>query len=76
MAAKGLTEAWKAATAATPAKWRVLGVAVGPRVADPAIEDERWVAWARGPEDDPPVEGYGDSPEEALMALAEALKAR
>lgn len=71
---KNLTEAWREAAAAEPSDWTIHGVVRGPRVADPAIEDERWVAWARGPGDDPPVEGSGDSPEDALLSLANALK--
>jgi hypothetical protein len=74
MAAADLTKAWQAAASAAPKDWQVMGVARGPRIADPAIEDDGWVAWARGPADDPPVEGRGGSPEAALDDLAERLK--
>ena len=73
MAAKGLTESWRAAEAAKPSTWRIMGVVTGPRVADPAIEGEDWCAWARGPKDER-VDGYGPSAEDALTRLALALR--
>src|SRR5688500_19993426 len=50
MAAKGLTECWRAAFAAKPSDWKLMGVVCGPREVDPAIRNpEEWCAWARGP---------------------------
>jgi hypothetical protein len=72
--AKDLTAAWRAAAAAKASDFTLLGVARGPRVADPHIEDESWVAWARGPKD-LPMEGTGSSPEEALRDLAGRIRA-
>ena len=50
---------------ATPLpEWDLMGVVRGPREADPRIQSELWVAWARGP-DGERVEGRGESPEQA-----------
>ena len=49
MASKGLTECWRDAMAAKPSTWRLMGVACGPREADPKVHSaEEWCAWARG----------------------------
>ena len=42
--AKGLTECWREAEAAKPSTWKVRGLALGPREADPAIHGATWVA--------------------------------
>jgi hypothetical protein len=68
----GLTESWNAAEAALPVGWELMGVVRGPRDADPQIRSEAWVAWMRSPEGIR-VEGEGDSPEQALSALAENM---
>ncbi len=73
----GLSKAWIAAEAAKPAGWSILGVARGPRQADPAIHGVTWVAWARPDQhlaDLPPiVEGKGESAEQAVNVLAREL---
>ena len=73
MASKGLTECWREAEAAKPSTWKVRGVALGPREADPAIEGETWVAWATGPKDKR-LQGSGASPQDALVQLALSLR--
>ena len=73
MAAKGLTECWREAEAAKPSTWKVRGVALGPREADPAIDGATWVAWATGPKDKR-LHGAGDSPQDALVQLALGLR--
>ena len=74
MADGKLTQAWTKASAALPLKWRLMGVVLGPREADPVIRSETWVAWARGPLGER-VEGQGTFPEQALRDLAEKLRA-
>ena len=56
-------------------------MAKGPRDADPHISFEEWVAWARPhPATEAPrsglaaVEGYGQTPEQALNALTRRLR--
>jgi hypothetical protein len=73
MASKGLTECWRGAMAAKPSDWTLRGVACGPREADPVIHGSAWVAWATGP-DGGRLQGSGDSPEDALLALTTALR--
>lgn len=75
----GISKAWIEAEAALPREWELRGLVLGPRVADPAIDGPRWVAWARakeGSQDEalPPAEGSGDSPHRALNALARVLR--
>lgn len=69
-----LTQAWTSAEAALPHHWAIRGVALGPREWDPVIRSATWVAWARGPAGEQ-VEGEGESPEQALRALAQKLQA-
>lgn len=76
MAPPGLGQAWRRATRHLPPNWRICGVVVGPRSADPAIEGEHWVAWARGPQEEQPVEGSGELPEQAMLDLAHRLRDR
>ena len=45
MASKGMTDAWNGAWAAKPADWRLMGVACGPREADPKVHSAEG-AWA------------------------------
>ena len=73
MASKGLTECWREAEAAKPSTWKVRGVALGPREADPAIHGATWVAWATGPKGQR-RQGTGDSPQDALVMLAFQLR--
>src|SRR5687767_7204855 len=74
MAAKGLTECWRAAVAPKPSDWKLMGVVSGTREVDPAIRNpEEWCAWARGPNEER-LEGRGPSPEDALQTLALRLK--
>lgn len=73
MASKGLTEAWRGAEAAKPSNWRIRGVVCGPREVDPQIHGTGWVAWAVGP-DGTRLQGTGDSPHDALLALTVRLK--
>jgi hypothetical protein len=70
---KGLTESWRAAEAARPPEWQLAGVVRGPREADPKIHGDDWVAWAKGPHAGERVQGDGDSPEAALLNLANLL---
>ena len=74
----GLSKAWVAASAALPHGWSIRGVARGPREVDPQIHGESWVAWARPDEDrpelPPSVEGQGESADQAVNALANALR--
>jgi hypothetical protein len=53
-------------------------VARGPREVDPQIHGASWVAWARPDEDrpdqPPSVEGRGESADQAVNALAYALR--
>ena len=58
------TQSWIAAGATPLPEWDLMGVVRGPREADPRIQSELWVAWARGP-DGERVEGRGESPEQA-----------
>ena len=45
MASKGLTECWRDAMAAKPSTWKLMGVACGPREADPKVHSaEEWCA--------------------------------
>jgi hypothetical protein len=70
----GLSKAWTAAAAALPLGWRLMGVATGPRVADPATHSgDEWCAWARGPNGEK-VEGRGAVAEQALNNLATRLR--
>lgn len=77
----GLNRAWIEADAALPLEWEIRGLVLGPRVADPAIDDARWVAWAR-PRDEskaealPQVEGSGETPHQALNNLAKRARER
>jgi hypothetical protein len=71
---EGLTKAWRAAEAACPAEWQVVGVVRGPREAVELMATPDWVAWARGPHGGERVEGQGASPEAALRDLAERLR--
>jgi hypothetical protein len=71
---KGLTEAWTAAEAARPTEWHVMGVVRGPREADPKIHGDEWVAWGKGPHAGERVQGDGDSPQAALLDLANRLR--
>ena len=74
MASRGLTECWRAAAAAKPSDWRLMGVVCGTREVDPAVRNpEEWCAWARGPNKER-LEGRGPSPEDALTTLALRLK--
>ena len=74
MASKELTECWRDVWAAKPSAWHLMGVACGPREADPKTHGaEEWCAWARGPEKER-VEGRGPSPNEALGDLTVQLK--
>lgn len=68
-----LTHAWTKASASLPLEWRLMGVVLGPREADPVIRSESWVAWARGPKGER-AEGQGEFPEQALYDLAERLR--
>lgn len=70
-----LTHAWTAVEASLPrdAGWRLMGVVLGPREADPVIRSESWVAWAKNPNGGR-EEAQGDSPESALLNLAEKLR--
>jgi len=77
----GLSSAWTAASAALPLGWELRGLAKGPRDAGPHIGSENWVAWARPstaverPRHVPStVEGEGQTPEQALNALARRLR--
>jgi hypothetical protein len=75
----GISKAWIEAEAALPIAWELRGVVLGPRVADPVIDDAHWVAWARakeGSKDEtlPPAEGSGESPDQALNDLARRLR--
>lgn len=74
----GLAKAW-VAEAALPLEWELRGLVRGPRVADPAIDEAHWVAWARAKEDSkdgalPPMEGSGETPHQALNDLAKRLR--
>ena len=74
MASKGLTECWRDAMAAKPSTWKLMGVACGPRDADPKIHSpEEWCAWARGPKGER-LEGRGSCPHDALLELTVKLK--
>ena len=70
MAAKGLTECWRQAVAAKPSDREIRGLVLGPREVDPQVQGRSWVAWAVGPNGAPRASGKGESPEDALMALA------
>jgi hypothetical protein len=76
----GLTKAWTAADTNLLEGWELRGVAKGPRTHDPEIASREWVAWARpepgnGSVNPPPiVEGRGDSPQQAVNALAQNLR--
>lgn len=75
----GLTKGWTATEAALPLGWELRGLVLGPRVADPAIDGARWVAWARAKEGSrdeamPPAEGSGDTPHQVLNDLAKRLQ--
>lgn len=60
--------------AAKPSTWRIMGVACGPREADPAIHSaEEWCAWARGPKGER-LEGRGSGPHDALLQLTVHLR--
>jgi hypothetical protein len=69
----GLTYAWIDAEATLPTGWQIMGVVRGPREVDPTIRSATWTAWARGPAGDR-VEGSGDTPERALLQLAETMR--
>jgi hypothetical protein len=60
----GINRAWIEADAAMPLEWELRGLVLGPRVADPAIQDAQWVAWAR------PKEGSKDEASVRLRAAA------
>jgi hypothetical protein len=75
----GLNRSWIEAEAALQLEWEIRGLVLGPRLADPAIDGARWVAWARPKggskaEELPPVEGSGESPHQALNNLAKRLR--
>ena len=74
MASKGLTECWRDAMAAKPSTWKLMGVACGPREADPKVHSaEEWCAWAKGPNKER-LEGRGSGPQDALLELTVKLK--
>lgn len=73
MARRDLTAAWTAAEAALPDGWLLKGVVLGPRVADPAIGDAQWVAWARSSENGEAISGHGATAVDALHRLADEL---
>jgi hypothetical protein len=50
----------------------IRGVVLGPRDVDPIIRAAVWEAWAAGPKGER-IEGEGDFPEQALLALAAKL---
>jgi hypothetical protein len=56
---KGVTEAWRAAEAASPVEWAVMGMVRGPREADPKIDGDDWVTWAKGPHAGERMQGEG-----------------
>ena len=77
----GMSKAWTHASAALPLGWQLRGLVKGPREADPQITSEEWVAWARPDPDTelprhvpPSVEGYGQTPAQALNALTRRLR--
>ena len=59
--------------ATLPPEWQMMGVVRGPREADPKIQTDSWVAWARGPKGER-VDGQADSAQGALDALANAMR--
>ncbi len=68
-----LTESWIVAESTVPPEWRLMGVVRGPRDANPRITSDSWVAWMQSPEGIR-VEGTGDTPEQALLALADTMR--
>jgi hypothetical protein len=68
-----LTEAWIVAESTVPPEWRLMGVVRGPRDANPRITSDSWVAWMRSPEGIQ-VEGTGETPDQALLALADTMR--
>ena len=69
-----LDRAWIAAEASLPQGWQLMGLARGPREADPKIMGSSWVAWAKSQGER--LEGSGESPSQALNALAARLRER
>ena len=60
VASKGLTECWRAAMAAKPSTWKLMGVACGPGEVDPKIHSAaEWCARARGPNKERLEDAYG-----------------
>lgn len=76
----GMTQAWNGVQAALPVGWRLVTLAEGPRVADPEIRSEEWVAVARGPNPEQPGQpapreyGHGANAIQALDDLANRLR--
>lgn len=75
-----LTKAWSTATAALPLGWEIRGLTRRPRRSELPFFGPLWVAWARPSPDaelpDPraAAEGGGETPEQALTALAVRLQ--
>jgi hypothetical protein len=68
---KDLGEAWSAAeTAAKRSGAQLRGLVRREALLSP---EPRWVAWSQRASGEPPVEGTGDTPTEALAALTKAL---
>lgn len=68
-----LAQEWKTANNSRHG-WTIRGLVQGPRLADPTIDGEGWVAWARGPGDEAAIEGSGASPEQAVHDLVKRLR--
>ena len=71
--AKGLSEAWRAAEAATPADWWLMGVACLHGANPNTRTAEEWCAWASGPHHER-LEGRGESADDALRELTAHLE--
>jgi hypothetical protein len=74
----GLDRAWTSVERALPKGWNLSGVARGPRLADPLIHGDEWVAWARSAAEDRHVDphradGRGPTAAAALEDLARQL---
>ena len=72
---RNLAQEWTAASGAARRGWTIRGLVRGPRLADPPIDGNRWVAWAQGPEGEAAIEGSGASPEQAVHDLVKRLRA-